>query len=274
MAAAEYYQMSGAPQPAPLQAPQYSQQQGPPPNRYRPSPQQQPQPQVQGQQQPQAVNPPYPIFDGPPPPYSTVSDGPRPQSQPPPQRYGRPQTGSGAPTPPTVNNPYQGAGYQYPPEKWAQQNQNQPQNGYYPSGAPSVQNPPQNGRASTPSRPQPPGASPYRQDSYNRSRSRSRSRSRDRRDRPHRHHHSSKPRAQRKKSSGVDTFLGAGGGAIIGDAIFPGLGTLGGALLGGLGGHEYGKKRARSHDPRIRTERKVSNGDDYGYSDEHRRGRK
>lgn len=40
----------------------------------------------------------------------------------------------------------------------------------------------------------------------------------------------------------MKTFLGAGGGAIIGDCIFPGLGTIGGAILGGLGGHEYGKR--------------------------------
>jgi len=29
---------------------------------------------------------------------------------------------------------------------------------------------------------------------------------------------------------------------VIGDLIFPGLGTLGGALLGGWGGHEVGGK--------------------------------
>jgi outer membrane lipoprotein SlyB len=27
--------------------------------------------------------------------------------------------------------------------------------------------------------------------------------------------------------------------------IFPGLGTIGGALLGGVGGHEYGKGKSR-----------------------------
>lgn len=30
---------------------------------------------------------------------------------------------------------------------------------------------------------------------------------------------------------------------MIGDALVPGLGTLWGALAGGLGGHEYGKRR-------------------------------
>jgi len=35
--------------------------------------------------------------------------------------------------------------------------------------------------------------------------------------------------------------LGAFGGGAIGDLIFPGLGTVGGALLGGWGGHEAGR---------------------------------
>ena len=99
--------------------------------------------------------------------------------------------------------------------------------------------------------------------------SRSRSQSRDRR---HHHHHKSRPEMQRKKSSGVNTFLGAGGGAILGDLIFPGLGTLGGALIGGVGGHEYGKKRAQSNPARAKT-RSYSNGADY-HDDEYRRGRK
>lgn len=30
---------------------------------------------------------------------------------------------------------------------------------------------------------------------------------------------------------------------MIGDLIFPGLGTVGGALLGGWGGHEHSKKK-------------------------------
>lgn len=43
----------------------------------------------------------------------------------------------------------------------------------------------------------------------------------------------------------MKTFLGAGGGAIIGDAIFPGLGTVGGALLGAYGGKKA-SERSRS----------------------------
>jgi hypothetical protein len=104
---------------------------------------------------------------------------------------------------------------------------------------------------------------PYRDDDDYDSRSRSRSRSRDGRRRHHHHHHHDRlPQQDRKKGSGVPTFLGAGGGAIIGDAIFPGLGTLGGAILGGLGGHEYGKQR-----------RSYSNDRDY-YEENHGRGRR
>jgi hypothetical protein len=73
---------------------------------------------------------------------------------------------------------------------------------------------------------------------------------------------------EKKKSSGVNTFLGAGGGAIIGDMIFPGLGTIGGALLGGVGGHEYGKGKSRDkthHDrsPGRRHRRYSDEDDDY-----------
>lgn len=37
---------------------------------------------------------------------------------------------------------------------------------------------------------------------------------------------------------------------MLGDMIFPGLGTIGGALLGGVGGHEYGKSRDKTHHER------------------------
>lgn len=67
----------------------------------------------------------------------------------------------------------------------------------------------------------------------------------------HRHHdgkrHSSRSRSRsRSGHKDRDTFLGAGGGAIIGDAIFPGLGTAAGLLLGGYGGRKYAEKRSRS----------------------------
>jgi hypothetical protein len=117
-------------------------------------------------------------------------------------------------------------------------------------------------------------------------RPRSRSRGESRRRHHHHHHHNNnsqyldRPQVQRKKSSGVSTFLGAGGGAIVGDLIFPGLGTLGGAILGGMGGHEYGKKRAHSHPNKFR-ERSYSNGGSggggaggYYNEDDYQRGRK
>lgn len=38
-------------------------------------------------------------------------------------------------------------------------------------------------------------------------------------------------------------FLGAGAGGVIGDVIFPGLGTVGGLLLGGYGGRKRAGKK-------------------------------
>jgi uncharacterized protein YcfJ len=49
-----------------------------------------------------------------------------------------------------------------------------------------------------------------------------------------------------------DTFLGAGGGALVGDLIFPGLGTAAGLLLGGYGGQKHAEKRSRSDVARSR----------------------
>lgn len=67
----------------------------------------------------------------------------------------------------------------------------------------------------------------------------------------------------------MKTFLGAGGGAILGDILFPGLGSLGGALIGGVGGHEYGKARDKTHYDRSpgsgRRHRRYSNEDDADY---------
>lgn len=59
----------------------------------------------------------------------------------------------------------------------------------------------------------------------------------------------------------MDTFLGAGGGAIIGDAIFPGLGTVGGLLLGGYGGRKYAEKKEQ----RIRGDRSGSHSSHDGH---------
>jgi hypothetical protein len=61
------------------------------------------------------------------------------------------------------------------------------------------------------------------------------------------HHHST--RALHREHKDRDTFLGAGAGALVGDVIFPGLGTAAGILLGGIGGRKYAK-RSKSEDAR------------------------
>ncbi|KAK4507940.1 hypothetical protein PRZ48_001675 [Zasmidium cellare] len=239
------------------------------------------------------VNPPYPMSDAPPP-YTAYAEPPRPHSQPPPQhrpppndQYRPPQPPNGhvpthayppdklpRPAPGTHNmyKPSDFGGAPYTPQPYQQPApQPHPQHGqdYFPlSGTPAMAQVYGNGnnggrRPSTTPGYRPP-RSPLRDDDK-RDRSRSRSRSR------HRKHHHDRPQAPRKKSSGVNTFLGAGGGALIGDAIFPGLGTLGGAIIGGLGGHEYGKRRPASNPNRSRG-RSYSN--DFDYGDDYRRGRK
>ncbi|TVY23133.1 hypothetical protein LHYA1_G007832 [Lachnellula hyalina] len=89
----------------------------------------------------------------------------------------------------------------------------------------------------------------------------------------HRHHNHSRspsPRRRPRDHSSRNTFLGAFGGGAIGDAIFPGLGTLGGALLGGYGGHEVNKgsgNRSRSGRPRSARKRDT-------YDEEYEEGRR
>lgn len=249
------------------------------------------QPQPPQQRPPTLQAPPYPLYDGPPPPYSAAQDQ-RPHSQPPPnQRYSSSQPGY---QPSGLSQQYRppSNGYethQYPPEKVPQQPY--PQDGYRPPIQQDYQQrppPPSRQHYSQPAYANAPAVQPYaptsqpsfRRDSHShnrrdtsydsRDRSRSRSRGRDRD-----YSSARKLHHQRKKSSGVNTFLGAGGGALIGDAIFPGLGTLGGALLGGFGGHEYGKSKGKTHYERSPTGigggRRRRYSDDY---DEYRRGRK
>ncbi|KAF2016387.1 hypothetical protein BU24DRAFT_409491 [Aaosphaeria arxii CBS 175.79] len=80
--------------------------------------------------------------------------------------------------------------------------------------------------------------------SYDRSRSRSSSLDRDR-DHHHSRHH--KSRSERREKD-RNTFLGAGVGGLIGDAIVPGLGTAAGLLLGGYGARQHTKKRRSRSD--------------------------
>ncbi|KAJ4369806.1 hypothetical protein N0V83_005570 [Neocucurbitaria cava] len=64
------------------------------------------------------------------------------------------------------------------------------------------------------------------------------------RERGHRH---SSSKIDKESHKNRDTFLGAGAGTILGDAIFPGLGTAAGLLLGGYGGRKYAE-RSKSED--------------------------
>ncbi|KAK4549566.1 hypothetical protein LTR36_006563 [Oleoguttula mirabilis] len=278
MAAAEYYGSGGG-----LLQPAQQ-----PPRPQQPSrPQQPPRPQQQSQQTLAPL--PYPISDEPPP-YSTL-ERPQSHSQPPPHsrqsmhpNYAPQGSGYQYPPPPNQN----ANTYQYLPEKQVQFGDGR-QNGYTPQnyGSPYPQQQPQGQQGhpfpngAIPAMQQVYGAShgktstpgyeasglPYREDHRDDSRSRSRSRSRggdqSRKHHHHHHHHHNPVRPeQKRKGSGVSTFLGAGAGSLIGDAIFPGLGTIGGAILGGVGGHKYEKER-----------RSYSNDREY-YEENQRRGRR
>lgn len=58
------------------------------------------------------------------------------------------------------------------------------------------------------------------------------------------------------RSKNADAFVGAAGGGLIGDLIFPGLGTLGGAAIGWLGGKDYGNHRKQREEKRHKEQRK------------------
>ena len=62
----------------------------------------------------------------------------------------------------------------------------------------------------------------------------------------HRHHYyHQKRRDSRNKSSheSRDGLLGAAGGALIGDLILPGAGTLSGVIIGALKGRQHGRRK-------------------------------
>ncbi|KAF2243405.1 hypothetical protein BU26DRAFT_117259 [Trematosphaeria pertusa] len=249
MAAKEYYygtagaqqmQHQNRPQPYPPQQPQYPYQQQPPqpdqPYPHTPPPSYSPFPPQQQQQ--------------------VQSYSPQPQYQHQPQAY--PSQPQGYPSnagPPYPQTPHSG------PQK-------------YPSERP----PPQNEHLGVPFQPQRSHSQPPRvrfadKDEYaddsesttDRSyTSESDSPRRRHRRRKHRHSHSgsrdhdrdhdrdlerSRHRgSQRADHKDRDTFLGAGAGGLVGDLIFPGLGTAAGLLLGGYGGRKHGKRRSRSQD--------------------------
>lgn len=114
--------------------------------------------------------------------------------------------------------------------------------------------------------------------SHSKSRSHSRSHSRDRspsssrnghshthhHHQSHHHHHHSHSHSRSRSSNPTpkdhtsrDTFLGAAGGGVIGDLIFPGLGTVGGALLGALGGNERARRKRGESEGGGRRRRKT-----------------
>ncbi|KAF7947399.1 hypothetical protein EAE96_008487 [Botrytis aclada] len=82
--------------------------------------------------------------------------------------------------------------------------------------------------------------------SHSHSRARStRSMSQSRHRNSHTHSRTSKTRARDSRKD-RNTFFGAFGGGLIGDLIMPGLGTLGGAILGGVGGREASRNGHKS----------------------------
>ena len=64
----------------------------------------------------------------------------------------------------------------------------------------------------------------------------------------HRSHKPHKSHSYEDSHKTRDTFLGAGAGTIIGDVIFPGLGTAAGLVLGGYGGRKYAQDKLRSEE--------------------------
>jgi uncharacterized protein YcfJ len=73
--------------------------------------------------------------------------------------------------------------------------------------------------------------------------------------RRHKHHEKRKRRiSDSSRSANADGFIGAAGGGLIGDLIFPGLGTAAGALAGWIGGKDYGQNRKKREEKRERQQ--------------------
>lgn len=67
-------------------------------------------------------------------------------------------------------------------------------------------------------------------------------------DRPHHHHHhhhhKHSEHKEKREHATRDSLIGAAGGGLLGDLLLgPGVGTLGGAILGAIGGNHHGKKK-------------------------------
>jgi len=97
---------------------------------------------------------------------------------------------------------------------------------------------------------------------------------------PERHRRKHRERSRRtsdnSRSTKADALIGAAGGGLIGDLIFPGLGTVGGALVGWVGGKDYGKHRKWREDKRDRDqerwERKYGSDRSRSHSHDRRKG--
>ncbi|APA12694.1 hypothetical protein sscle_09g074640 [Sclerotinia sclerotiorum 1980 UF-70] len=138
----------------------------------------------------------------------------------------------------------------------------------------------QRGRSRSPSYHSSPEGSPSR--SRNRAHSHSRAQSTRSLSRPrHRHSHShsrsrhSRPSRDRARHDHKDrnAFLGAISGGAIGDLIMPGLGTLGGALLGGVGGREVSRNGRKNEKTGRKEGRRIFGGSRKTYDQEWREGR-
>ncbi|KAK7187149.1 hypothetical protein DPSP01_004030 [Paraphaeosphaeria sporulosa] len=182
-----------------------------PAQQQQPRPQQTYQPQ-QYQQRPQGHQQPYPL---PPASYS-----PRPTSQPRPQRYPQPQPQSALLGVPLQHH----RSHSQPPRvRFADRDEYSTDSGSYTSDS---------------------SASRRRHKKHHHHHHHRRSSDHDSRDRGYDSEPRSEPRnAHSKSRKNRDTFLGAGAGGVIGDAIFPGLGTVGGLLLGGYGGRKRASKK-------------------------------
>ena len=60
--------------------------------------------------------------------------------------------------------------------------------------------------------------------------------------------------SEHSRSTRSDGLMGATAGGLIGDMLFPGLGTVGGALVGWIGGKDYGKHRKWREEKRGREQ--------------------
>lgn len=148
-----------------------------------------------------------------------------------------------------LNYPPPHPSYPQPQQYWPQhqqQAQQVPQRPY----SPRPQPPPQTSTQSLypPQHPYPVTRTSHSSPPYTRQRlpspSDSESSDHDTRRRSHSRHEHNKHHDRRRSSHKVrDTFLGAGAGALIGDALVPGLGTAAGTVLGAWGGHRKAKMR-------------------------------